>query len=68
MVKDEKKHIALAKLAGFKKKKPKKPTGKFSVSKGESFLAKLGAWEKELMQASKEGQKIQALRDKVKKA
>jgi len=56
-----------ARLAGFKKKAPKKPKGK-SENSLEGYLSRYNDWVKEMKSKAGEGKKLDDLRDQVRKA
>jgi ADP-glucose pyrophosphorylase len=53
-----------ARLAGFRKKKPKKPKSR-TVNAMENYISRYNDWAKELKSKAKEGKKIEDLRKKV---
>lgn len=59
--------LKLARLAKFKKKKPKK--GKLTtLSSKENYIDKYNAWAKEVKEYAKEGKKLKSINDELKKA
>ena len=57
-----------ARSAGFKRLKPKKPKGKFSMIKFDNYKQKFNAWAKDVKSHAKDGKKIRADKDKLSKA
>jgi len=56
-----------ARLAGFKKKAPKKPKGKTENSL-QGYLSRYNDWVKEMKNKAKEGKKLDDLKSQVAKA
>jgi len=56
-----------ARLAGFRKKAPKKPKGK-SENSLENYLSRYNDWVKDMKDKAKEGKKLDDLKEQVRKA
>lgn len=56
----------MAKMGGFKKKKPKKPKSK-TVSSMKRYIEKHDAWVRELKQYAKKGKEKYTLQEKLKR-
>jgi len=55
-----------ARLAGFRKKAPKKPKGKTENSL-ENYIDRYNDWVKEMKDKAKEGKRLDDLKDQVRK-
>ena len=58
--------LKAARLAGFKKRKPKKPKSK-TVSQMKAYISKYKEWEKEMSKYAAKGKEIQKLKDYISK-
>lgn len=56
-----------ARKAGFKRKKPKKPTGKKSVTSIEGYIDRYNSWVKDAKEKAKEGRKLEVLKKDLSK-
>ena len=59
--------LKLARKAGFKRKKPKKPSTK-SYSSMENFISRYNEWVKDLKAAASNGRKMEAMKKAIRQA